>query len=69
MKVECAFVQAHTGSSVDFRYNLEGKTYAWSVPELHDSVTAVTMSRRGDRVTLSLAKASEVSWYELAKRK
>jgi len=65
-----AFVLAHTAKSVTFRFKpAVGAWQVFSVPELSDPIKSVSLKRKANRVTLSLVKESEFSWYELAKKK
>ena len=63
-------MQSSTATSVTFKYrNASGKRFVFGVPELNDTISTATFKRKGDRVTLSLKKQSEFSWYDLAKKK
>jgi hypothetical protein len=39
------------------------------MPQLNDSITEATMRRKPDRVTLTLRKTSEGTWWDLQKKK
>jgi hypothetical protein len=55
---------------LEFRYtDASGSVHALTILELHDTVSSTVLSRKGDRVTITLNKASEFPWYELAKKK
>lgn len=55
---------------LDFRYtDPSGGVNALTILELHDKVSSCSLQRKGDRVTITLHKASEFPWYELAKKK
>ena len=57
--------------SIDFRYtDSSGQSHGLTITELHNAISGASVSKRADRVTLTLIKEGDnpLSWYELARK-
>jgi hypothetical protein len=57
-----------TATSVTLKVeSFEGKTRVLSIPKLQDEIMDVKTKRKQDQLVLQLAKAKELTWYNLKK--